>query len=92
MKTKYLFTLALASSLAFAGCEDLDTMPSGGTVTSGQKEEVAESLPERAEAGVTAIFAQFSVYWIRVTHPCAGRRQLKQASTSLPLDLHVLSL
>ena len=40
MKTKYLFTLALASSLAFAGCEDLDTMPSGGTVTSGQKEEV----------------------------------------------------
>ncbi len=62
MKTKYLFTLALASSLAFAGCEDLDTMPSGGTVTSGQKEEVAESLPERAEAGVTAIFAQFSVY------------------------------
>ena len=30
--------------------------------------------------------------WIRVTHPCAGRRQLKQASIPLPLDLHVLSL
>ena len=30
--------------------------------------------------------------WIRVTHPCAGRRRLKQASTPLPLDLHVLSL
>ena len=29
---------------------------------------------------------------IRVTHPSAGRRQLKQASISLPLDLHVLSL
>lgn len=63
MKTKYLFTLALASSLAFAGCEDLDTMPSGGTVTSGQKEEVAESLPERAEAGVTAILRN-SVYML----------------------------
>ena len=30
--------------------------------------------------------------WIRVTHPCAGRRQRKQASAALPLDLHVLSL
>ena len=29
---------------------------------------------------------------IRVTHPCAGRRQLKQASTPMPLDLHVLGL
>ena len=29
---------------------------------------------------------------IRVTHPCAGRHLLKQASKMLPLDLHVLGL
>ena len=29
---------------------------------------------------------------IRVTHPCAGRHQTKQALFMLPLDLHVLSL
>jgi hypothetical protein len=29
---------------------------------------------------------------IRVTHPCAGRRQGKQASLPLPRDLHVLGL
>ena len=29
---------------------------------------------------------------IRVTHPSAGRHQLKQASIMLPLDLHVLCL
>ena len=29
---------------------------------------------------------------IRVTHPCAGRHPKKQASSVLPLDLHVLSL
>lgn len=62
MKTKYIFVLAAASSLALASCEDLDTMPAGGTVTTEQKEEIAETFPERAEAGVTAIFAQFSVY------------------------------
>ena len=30
--------------------------------------------------------------WIRVTHPCAGRRQGQQAILPFPLDLHVLSL
>ena len=34
----------------------------------------------------------FEVGYIRVTHPCAGRRQMKQASFPLPLDLHVLGL
>ena len=38
------------------------------------------------------VIPQWRAGCIRVTHPCAGRRQLKQASTPLPLDLHVLSL
>lgn len=62
MKTKYIFTSCLLSGLAFAGCQDLDTFPEGSTVTSDQKEEVAEMQPERAEAGVNAIFTQFSQY------------------------------
>ena len=34
----------------------------------------------------------FKVGYIRVTHPCAGRPQIVQAQSLLPLDLHVLSL
>ena len=55
MKAKYLF-LALAS-VAFAGCEDLDLRPEGDTVTTDQKTEVVESLPERAQAGVNAVYS-----------------------------------
>ena len=62
MKTKYFLTLAAISSIALSSCEDLDTLPDGSTVTSQQKEEIAENKPERAEAGVTAIFAQFTQY------------------------------
>ena len=58
MKTKYIFTSCLLSGLAFTGCQDLDTFPEGSTVTSDQKEEVAEMQPERAEAGVNAISIQ----------------------------------
>ena len=58
MKAKYLF-LALAS-VAFAGCEDLDLRPEGDTVTTDQKTEVVESLPERAQAGVNAVYSGMS--------------------------------
>lgn len=62
MNSKYLLALTVVSSLSFVACEDLDTLPEGDTVTSIQKEEIAELLPERAEAGVTAVFAQFTQY------------------------------
>lgn len=62
MKTRYIYASFLAASLLFAGCQDLDTFPEGGMVTSSQKEEVAEMNPERAEAQVNAIFATFSQY------------------------------
>ena len=61
MKLKYLL-IASAAMLTLTGCEDLDTYPSGGTLTTDQKQEVSSSMPERAEAGVRAIFAQFNVY------------------------------
>lgn len=62
MNSKHIFVLAAVSSIAFTACEDLDTLPQGSTITTEQKEEIAENLPERAEAGVTAIFAQFTQY------------------------------
>ena len=34
MKTKYIFASLLVASLTFAGCEDMDTLPEGSTVTS----------------------------------------------------------
>src|SRR6056297_1174128 len=58
-----LLVFLIAISLFFVvGCEDLDTQPQGDTVTSSQKEEVVANDPSKAEAGVNAIFAQFSQY------------------------------
>ncbi len=55
MKTTYKFLPALVA-LAFLGsCNDLDTEPMGGIITSEQKEEVASKDPSMAEAGVNAL-------------------------------------
>lgn len=59
MKTKYIFASLLVSSLTFAGCVDMDTLPEGNIVTSQQKEEIGKLNPERIEARVNSIFAQF---------------------------------
>lgn len=62
MKAKYIFVSCLLSALTFTGCQDIDTFPEGDTITSDQKEEISELDPEKAEAGVNAIFTQFSQY------------------------------
>lgn len=62
MKLKYYLLAAPAALLSITACEDLDTVPEGSTITSDQKQEIASDLPERAEAGVRAIFSQFSTY------------------------------
>ncbi len=62
MKAKYIFVSCLLSASALTGCQDIDTFPEGDTVTSDQKEEIAELDPEKAEAGVNAIFTQFNQY------------------------------
>lgn len=55
MKTTYKFLPAVAA-LAFLGsCNDLDTEPMGGTVTSEQKEQVVANDPSMAEASVNAL-------------------------------------
>ncbi len=62
MKAKYIFSSALLTGLFIVGCADMDTIPEGDIITSKQKEEVVNTDPAKAEAGVTAIFAQMSTY------------------------------
>lgn len=62
MYKRYYIILIVAVFFGMMSCEDLNTLPVGDTVTSDQKEEVAENDPAKAEAGVNAIFAQFSAY------------------------------
>ena len=64
MKIKNLLSIIAFVSfvLMFAACSDLDTLPGGDEITSSQKEDVYDRNPDRAEAGVNAIFAQFNQY------------------------------
>lgn len=62
MNRKYILAFLAFSLFAFIGCQKLDTLPEGDTITSSQKEEVVTNDPSKAAAGVNAIFAQFSQY------------------------------
>lgn len=62
MKTKYIFASSLLLSLAFTGCQDLDTIPEGDTVTADQKEEIYEKNPAQFEAAINAIYFQFKAF------------------------------
>lgn len=73
MKTKYIFASLLLSSLTFAGCEDMDTLPEGNIVSSQQKDEIAEQDPSKVQARVNAIFAQFNQYMPNEGALSAGR-------------------
>lgn len=60
---KSLKYMVLAGGLVWmTSCVDMDTAPEGGTITENQKSEVVENDASRAEAGVNAVFAQFSQY------------------------------
>lgn len=73
MKTKYIFaSIALASAI-FTGCQDLDTLPDGSTITGSQKEEVVGNDPTKASAAVNAIYAPFKVYMPNETALGAAR-------------------
>jgi len=62
MKNKYLYTLLMPVVLFSFGCEDLDTLPEGNIITTGQKEDVVANDPSKAAASVNAVFAQFNAY------------------------------
>lgn len=62
MKVNYILPSLAVAALAFASCEDLDTVPEGNTLTTEQKTEILAAKPERGEAGVRGIFAGYNVY------------------------------
>lgn len=62
MKALYISISIVLSALLFNGCVDMDTFPEGDIITSEKKEEAIAKDPNKAEAGITAIFAQFSTY------------------------------
>lgn len=62
MKALSIYISVIISALLLHSCVDMDTYPEGDIITSEQKEEVIKDNPDKAEAGVTAIFAQFSTY------------------------------
>ncbi len=62
MKTKYILASMLLSTFALTSCVDMDTVPEGDIITTGQKTDVIAKDPSKAAAGVNAIFSQFSTY------------------------------
>lgn len=62
MKTKYILSACVFSALTLNSCVDLDTFPEDKIITSDQKEDVTENDPSKVEAGVNAVFTQFSSY------------------------------
>ncbi|MDL2299763.1 RagB/SusD family nutrient uptake outer membrane protein [Bacteroides sp. OttesenSCG-928-E20] len=67
MKALYKYiTFSLVASV-FVGCVDLDTAPESAYVTDEQKAETAQLDPTKIEAGVNAVFTQFSVYQNTIT-------------------------
>lgn len=59
-KAKYILASAALLSMSLVGCTDLDTSLGGSIITEATKDSTLSKFPEKAEAGVNAIFAQFS--------------------------------
>lgn len=55
MKNINKFLAIALTGLVAAGCNDLDTYPMGGTVTTEQKEAVLKNDPTMAEASTQAL-------------------------------------
>jgi len=61
MNRIYYITLFVFAVFAGTACQDnLDTLPEGDIVSTKQKEGVVANDPDKAEASVNAVFAQFS--------------------------------
>src|SRR5690554_7993602 len=93
MKIKYLIITITSLALLFSACNDLDTLPQGNDVTSKQKEEAYGLNPERAEAGVNAIFAQFNQYMPNETALGAARHnEIGRASCRERVKIRVVAV
>lgn len=59
---KNIFLASTLASVALVGCNDLDTAPTGSTITSTQKQEVIAKDPAMIKASATAIYAIGNTY------------------------------
>lgn len=62
MKIRYILPCVALASMSLTSCVDLDTAPEGNIITSDQKNNVIEDMPERGAAGVRSIFQGLSYY------------------------------
>lgn len=59
---KNILLASTVASMALVGCNDLDTAPTGSTITSDQKQEVVAKDPAMIKASATAITAIGNAY------------------------------
>ncbi len=62
MKILNKFIILALASLLIVGCNDLDTIPEGGTITEDQKQEVVKDDPSKLQADVNALAATLITY------------------------------
>lgn len=62
MKTRYIIYGLAVASLTLASCSDFETTPEGSNITTDQKSDIVNNLPERSQAGVRAIFQTMNNY------------------------------
>lgn len=88
---KYL-TFALAG-VAMVACNDLDTEPMGGTVTSKQKADVVAANPAMAEAGLEGLPQSLKLYMSNYdVHTDFGVPSLFLITDSRGMDLYSLNI
>ena len=86
MKKYILSSVVALASLSLVGCVDLDTNPSGSTLTAEQKAEVVEKDPSKASAAVNAIFANFTNYMPNYSYLGSVHNDFGYPSIMLLLD------
>lgn len=59
-KVTYILASAALFSMSLVGCTDLDTSLSGSIISEATKDSTQANFPSKVEAGVNAVFAQFS--------------------------------
>lgn len=59
-KVTYILASAALLSMSLAGCTDLDTSLGGNIISEATKDSTQANFPSKVEAGVNAVFAQFS--------------------------------
>lgn len=63
MKFINKISIFISGCAILTSCADLDTLPAGGSVTSDQKQDIVEAIPERLAADVNGMFSSASTQY-----------------------------